>query len=518
MALRTAAAIIHASAAWRMEGCLSSSGVPRVSRFGRLLLLATAAAACARSASAAPVGVTPSAAVVARGLTAPTRVAGDGPPETLGLHELELAFEQAAQTIAPSVVSIVSERAVEHSEIPAFLRPFGPADGTIRGLGSGVILDASGYILTNNHVVEGATVLRVRLYDDREFSAEVVGTDPKTDLAVIRVEASGLVPAVTATSEAVRVGQWVMAAGSPFGLTESVSAGIVSAVGRGGMGITDYGDFIQTDAAINQGNSGGPLIDLRGRVIGINTAIASQTGGSNGVGFAIPSDLAKVVLAQLIAFGSVERGWLGIVMGKLTPDLAKSFGHSGTDGVLVDDVDPAGPAAAADLRAGDIVTELDGKALRDMVALRNGVAQRRPGTKVKVTVVRAGAARTVDLELGALPGQRKTAAGRRPTGKAKPTPAVARSHGIQLAEPSDELRARGPVDVRRGAVVTAVAAQSVAVGAVAPGDVLVEVGDQPVKSAAQARKLLDKADLSLGIRVRIERGGLGHYVLLRRDP
>lgn len=467
---------------------------------------------CARASASTTISP---ARTLSHGVVASHSVGPDGPPEVVGVHELERAFERAAMTIGPSVVSITSEREVDASEIPAFLRPFGPPDGTMRGLGSGVILDTKGYILTNNHVVDGATALRVRLHDDREVNAEVIGTDPKTDLAVIRIEAAGLVAATTASSEQVRVGQWVMAAGSPFGLAKSVSAGIVSAVGRGGMGITDYGDFIQTDAAVNQGNSGGPLIDLRGRVIGINTAIASSNGGSNGVGFAIPSDIAKVVMAQLIEHGSVERGWLGIVMGKLTPELAASFDFTG-EGVLVDDVDPKGPAAAAGLRAGDIITAIDGKPLRDMVALRNRVAQRRPGTKVELAVARAGAMRKVSLELGVLPGQDPPRSKKKPG--ARPKPAAAPSHGLLLAEPTDAMRARWNLDARKGAVVTDVAPRSVAMGDVLSGDVLVEVGDQAVKSAAQAAKLLDKADLDRGIRLRIERGGVGHYVLLRRGP
>ena len=247
----------------------------RARRWLALPLLALAVGGCAHARAQDPEG----AAVAVES----PRVAGEVAP-TAGIAELERAFERSAEVIGPSVVSITSER--EHpgaEEVPAFLRPFGAPDGVLRGLGSGVIVDARGYVLTNNHVVDGADRLRVRLADDREFEAEVVGTDPKTDLAVVRIDADGLVPALTAESDRLRVGQWVMAVGSPFGLSKTVTAGIVSATGRGGMGITDYGDFIQTDAAINQGNSGGPLIDLQGRVIGINTAIASPSGGSNGL-------------------------------------------------------------------------------------------------------------------------------------------------------------------------------------------------------------------------------------------
>ncbi len=221
-----------------------------------LLALALGGSACAHTAAHPPtrehLAVTQLDRVVADAST------------PVGITELERAFERSAEIISPSVVSITSERAAAVADVPAFLRPFGAPDHTLRGLGSGVVVDVRGYILTNNHVVDGAERLRVKLPDDRELDATVVGTDPKTDLAVVKIDADDLVAAITADSDKVRVGQWVIAAGSPFGLTKSVTAGIVSAVGRGGMGITDYGDFIQTDAAINQGNSGGPLIDLQG--------------------------------------------------------------------------------------------------------------------------------------------------------------------------------------------------------------------------------------------------------------
>jgi len=439
-----------------------------------------------------------------------TRVGGDA-GSSVGIEELERAFERAAEVIGPSVVSITSERQQSTDDVPAFLRPFGAPDGVLRGLGSGVVVDArKGYILTNNHVVEGAARLRVRLHDDREFDADIVGTDPKTDVAVIKIDADGLVPAITAESDKLRVGQWVMAAGSPFGLSKSVTAGIVSATGRGGMGITDYGDFIQTDAAINQGNSGGPLIDLQGRVIGINTAIASPTGGSNGVGFAIPIDLVKVVMKQLIDHGSVQRGWLGIVMGRMTPELAKSFGWTGTDGVLVDDVAPDSPGADGGLKPGDIVVDLDGKRLRDLVTLRNGIASRRPGTKMKLGVFRDGSMRTVQVELGAHPDESGAKArphrGDRESKKPKAKP---KTLGLQLADP--------PGKGAKGVLVAGVADDALADGHLEPGDVLLEVAGEKVRNAAQARRLLDKADLDGGVRLRIQRGGFGHYVVIRRQ-
>ncbi|MBK8719288.1 MAG: Do family serine endopeptidase [Deltaproteobacteria bacterium] len=497
---------------------------PRLATSPRVVGLAFAttlltAAACAHAGGSPPVLVQTRTSVASPGAAVvnDARVAADEPAADTGLDQLERAFERAAENIGPAVVSIISEREMARPDLPAIVRGFGPPDGTVRGLGSGVIVDGRGFILTNNHVVEGAERLRVRLHDEREFTASLVGADPKTDLAVIRIDAEHLVPAVLSSSERVRVGQFVLAAGSPFGLSKSVTAGIVSAVGRGGMGIADYGDFIQTDAAINQGNSGGPLIDLRGRVVGINTAIASHNGGSNGVGFAIPIDLAKVVLAQLVEHGSVERGWIGIAMGRLTDEMAASFGLTGKDGVLVDDVDPSGPAARSGLRPGDIITALDGKPARDMVILRNRVAQQRPGTKVALTVFRAGKSRRVELELGSLPGQREGLRPKVPEGKRATPSADKAPHGLSLADPTDELRARWRIDVRKGAVVTGIAQDSLAQAEFEPGDVIVEVGDASVRSAAQARGLLDEADLDRGIRLRVRRGGMGSYVLLHRD-
>ena len=432
-----------------------------------------------------------------------------------GIASLERAFEHAAETIAPSVVSITSTRQTG-SDLPGFLRPFGRG-GVARGLGSGVIVDPRGFILTNNHVVEGADALRVKLWDDRELSAEVVGTDPQTDLAVIRISADKLVAAKLASSESLRVGQWVMAIGSPFGLSKSVTAGIVSAVGRGGMDIANYGDFIQTDAAINQGNSGGPLVDLQGRVIGVNTAIASRDGGSNGIGFSIPIDLAHTVMGQLMASGVVERGWLGVVMGAMTPDLAASFDYGDRDGVLIDDLDPAGPGAQAGLRVGDIVTAIDGKAVRDMADFRNTIAQAGPGARVELSLWRDGGTKAVNVRLKKLPtrlgGDDKRKRPRKPAAKSGPTPL-----GIALTALDARSRAKAGLP-RGGAVVTAVTPGSVAANAsLRPGDVITHVAGASVESATQADTLLKGADLDRGLRIRVRRGGFGHFVVLKRRP
>ncbi len=453
----------------------------------------------------------PTLGVSTTSVAAEQMLVGDGP--TVG--DLEHAFEKASQTIAPSVVSIVNSRQME-VDLPEFLRPFSDGEREVMGMGSGLIIDREGHILTNNHVVDGATTLRVRLHDDRELEADVVGTDPKTDLAVIKVDAKGLQPAKFADSDQARVGQWVMAAGSPFGLPRTITAGIVSAGGRGSKGIADYGDFIQTDAAINQGNSGGPLIDLQGRVIGVNTAIASRTGGSNGIGFAIPINLARNVAEQLLTDGVVRRGWLGIVMGDLDPAMAATFGYKG-DGILVNDVDPKGPAVKAGVRIGDIIVKLDGKAIDDMGVFRNRIAQTKPGKTIELGVWRGKSVRTLTVKLGVLPGDEANDSKGSKPGAAKKKKGMQRL-GLTLRDPADGLRARMGLPKGAGVVISDVEPGSVAAAAgLSHGDVLLEVGDKPAKSAKTALRQLEDADLQAGVRVRVQRGKFGHFVLLKRS-
>jgi serine protease Do len=470
------------------------------------LLLALALGACRSTASPVQTQSPEPAAI-----RAPAPSPGELPAPEPSVVDLELAFERAAAAIAPAVVSVINEQDAP-AELPTFLRDLAPRD-EVRGLGSGVIIDESGYILTNNHVVEGATTLKVRLHDDRELRAELVGTDPKTDLAVIKVRAEGLRAAPLHTASDLRVGQWVLAVGSPFGLSRTVTVGIVSALGRGSMGITDYGDFIQTDAAINRGNSGGPLIDLRGRVVGINTAIFSPNGGSSGIGFSIPASMARAVKDQLIATGHVRRGWMGVVMGELTDDLARSFEFEGESGVLIDDVDPAGPGHAAGLRPGDIVARVDGTSVRDMADLRNRIAQAGPGATVRLDAWRNGQTRELSVRLEALPESDEDRV--RPPTRA-PAPAVQRL-GLGLDEPDVRVRRMLGLGPDGGAVIVEVEPGSVADEAgLRRGDVLLRVGADPVGSAAQALRLLEQADLEGGVRIRVQRGPYGRFTVLRR--
>jgi serine protease Do len=335
---------------------------------------------------------------------------------------LEGLFQAAADKVMPTVVSIQSTRVITQRvpgyrfrspfeeffgrEMPGYERffemPERERQQRQQGLGSGLIIDDKGYILTNNHVIADADELRVQLADGRSFDAEIIGTDPKTDLAVIRLTGDlGELPvARTGNSDDLKVAEWVLAIGNPFGLTQTVSAGIVSAKGRSGLGIARYESLIQTDAAINPGNSGGPLINLRGEVIGINTAIFSSTGGSVGIGFAIPVNMASDILDDLIAGRQVVRGWLGVSIRNLTPEMAEAFEYEGTEGALVEEVVEGSPAEKAGVKAGDIIMEYDGKkvATNDNVSQR--VAATKPGNRTVMKVWRDGKTVTIRVKIG----------------------------------------------------------------------------------------------------------------------
>ncbi|MGE0785476.1 MAG: trypsin-like peptidase domain-containing protein [Sandaracinaceae bacterium] len=356
--------------------------------------------------------------LVALGLTV-ARDREAPPPEAPSRAEpaAELALDPAdvVARCLPSVVNI-STRRVEPDPLagnPFFdlLRPYlgggGPEES--QSLGSGVIVDPSGVILTNHHVVADATEIRVVLWDGRELEGRAVGSDPESDLAVLRVSppdrTSLQLPALAyGDATAMRQGDRVLAIGNPFGVGLTVTMGIVSATGRAAMGITDYEDFIQTDAAINPGNSGGALVNLRGELIGINTAILSRTGGSHGIGFAIPSNMAEPVAAALLRDGRVTRGWLGVALQDLDPQLARRLGISGVTGAVVMDVDPSGPASGVDLRRGDVIVGLDAEPIRSGRQLRNLIATRGAGSEVRLSRERGGASAELTVRLAARPG------------------------------------------------------------------------------------------------------------------
>lgn len=417
------------------------------------------------------------------------------------LSQISERFIAVAKQAKASVVNVSSTRKAggrkgsldspsPFFEDPFFRRFFGdefeqrfrrPEEFRQEGMGSGVIARADGYIVTNNHVVEGAEEIDVSLTDKRTFKAKVIGTDPKTDLAVIKIEAAGLPTLSWAESSRLEVGEVVLAVGSPFGLTQTVTMGIVSAVGRANMGIVDYEDFIQTDAAINPGNSGGALVNLKGELIGINTAIFTRTGGYMGIGFAIPSNMAKSVMDNLIEHGKVVRGWLGVSIQEVTPDLAKEFGVTESKGALVADVVEDSPAGKAGFERGDIITEFDRKPVKDPTQLRSLVAESAPGTKATVTVVRDQRTKSLEVTLGELP---KELAALRATGAAKGEHALA---GVEVGPLSREDLRR--LHIKSGIAVSRVDPSSPAAQAgLREGDVIRELNRKPVTSVEEFQR------------------------------
>ena len=332
-------------------------------------------------------------------------------------------FADIAEAVGPSVVTINSRTTVTAS-VPGFgMTPwgfygFGPREErefTQSGLGSGVIVTPDGYIVTNHHVAGEADELEVVLATGERFPAKLVASDPRTDLAVIHIDSEGL-PAITmGQSRNARVGEWVLAIGTPFALSQTVTQGIISFLGREGVGLADYESYIQTDAAINPGNSGGALVNMGGELIGINTAIASRTGGNQGIGFAIPVEMVQDVMNDLIRFGEVRRGWLGVILQELSPELREQFGvQPGVTGIVVADVMPGTPASASGIERGDVITSTDGAAVQSVALLRNLIASTDPGTEMTLGIVRGGREMDVRVTLGTQPSS-DTAAGTPPS-------------------------------------------------------------------------------------------------------
>jgi serine protease Do len=422
------------------------------------------------------------------------------------------SFAPVIKKVAPSVVKVEVSTKSKNVDLPSspypdedFLRRFfgdqfsqrGNGNGsrggrTMRspkqfGLGSGVIVSKDGYILTNNHVVEEADEIKVSLNDGREFNAKVIGRDPKTDIAVIKIEAKDLPPITIADSDKIEVGDVSLAIGNPFGIGQSVTMGIVSATGRGNVGV-DYEDFIQTDAAINPGNSGGALVDAEGRLIGINTAILSRSGGYQGVGFAVPVNLARNVMESLIKNGRVVRGFLGVNIQDINPSLAKTFKLPDDKGALVGDVTPDSPALKGGIKSGDVILAFNNKSVADSRHLKLQVAQTAPGSTVPVKVLRDGKEQTLKVTVKELPGSEKTETADNSNNNDNDA-----LHGVAVADLDSQARTQlhTPKDIQ-GAAVTDVDQDSAAYEAgLRPGDVILEINRQPVHNADEAVKLTE---------------------------
>jgi len=379
-----------------------------------------------------------------------------------------------------------------------------------QGIGSGVIVTKDGYILTNNHVVDGADEVKVALQDGREFTAKVIGRDPKTDVAVIKISARDLPAVPMADSDKVQVGDVVLAIGNPFGIGQTVTTGIVSATGRGGAVGLDYEDFIQTDAAINPGNSGGALVDSEGRLIGINTAILSRSGGNQGIGFAIPTNLARDVMGSLIKDGHVTRGYLGVMIQDLNPALAREFKLKDNKGALVSDVTPNSPAEKAGLENGDLIVAFNGRKVTDSRHLKLEVARTQPGETVPVKVLRDGNTKTLEVTVKVLPGTEQLASNNGQQGEDNGT-----LNGVTVADIDSGVRQQLNLPSNlKGVVVTDVDSNSASAEAgLRPGDVIQEINRKSVTTADQAVRLTEKATDKTTL-LRIWRDGGSRFVVV----
>ncbi len=456
----------------------------------------------------------------------PVQAMAQKPEELSALKSMSSAFTKISEKASPAVVGIVAEKTVTQ-QYPQF----DPFDDDIfdyffrrqqprgrqrqrqrrsRSQGSGVIISSDGYILTNNHVVEGSDTVTVKLLDGREFKetegqAKVVGTDPSSEVAVIKIEAEDLPYLEMGNSDKLKVGEWVLAIGNPFGLSHTVTAGIVSAKGRS-IGLTKYEDFIQTDAAINPGNSGGPLLDINGNIVGINTAIISQTGGNLGIGLAIPINMAKSVYEQLVDKGFVVRGFLGVRLQELTPELAKSFGMEDSKGALVAEVVEDSAAEEAGIKRGDVIIELNGEEVEDRDELINKIGMFEPGKEVEITILRDKEEITKAVELGQRGAEGQVS---------RETSDILKKFGMQITELTPELADEYGYKEKEGVLVESVKYNSVAAFAgIKPGTLILEIDREKVTSIEEFNEQMKKAIEDGGVLLLIQQGDYSRYVYL----
>jgi serine protease Do len=462
---------------------------------------------------------------------------------------LSTAFREAASKVLPSVVMITNTLAVNQqaddsegsqefgldespfSDLlknnPQFRQffhnlPKGPSSPHrgfhgVRGMGSGVVIDPSGIILTNNHVVDGGGKITVRLSDGREFEASDVKTDPKTDLAIVRIKnAASLTAATLGNSDELEVGDWVLALGEPFGLEGTVTAGIISAKGRA-MGITARESFLQTDAAINPGNSGGPLVNLDGEVVGINTAISTESGGNEGVGFAVPVNLARWVAEQLIHSGSVRRAYLGVLIQPVTQPLAEQFGLKNRHGAIVAEILPDGPAAKAGVHTGDVILEFAGHEVKGPAELQGMVEQAPIGQRASLVVLRDGKRTTLDFVTSEMPanaGVARSGSHGQGGGESSRFDKL----GLQVETLTPELAEQLGVKAASGVVITNVVQGNLAnLAGLSNGMVITEVNRKPVKSVDDFRKAVNQRTIAKGLLLLVETNNGSRYVVLRAE-
>ncbi len=441
------------------------------------------------------------------------------------------AFSSVVKKAGPAVVHVRVEKSVkqqlqqnpfEFFNDPFFDRFFGPQFRQPRdeqqqpkeykqqGAGSGFIISSEGHILTNNHVVGEADTITVRLSDEREFKAEVIGTDPQSDVALIKIEGKDLPVLPLGNSDKLEVGEWVIAIGSPFELNQTVTVGVVSAKGRSRIGISDYENFIQTDAAINPGNSGGPLLNIHGEVIGMNTAIFSRSGGYMGIGFAIPINMAQAIQQQLLKHGKVTRGWLGVVIQDVTDELAKSFNLDNTKGVLISEVADDSPAKEGGMLSGDVITRLNGSEVKDVTVLRNKIALILPGTKVSIEVIRDGKKKKLTVKIGEQPenfGQRGFVGDD-----------SLKKMGLTLQDLTPDLAKQFNYSEDQGVLIADVDQDTpAAMAGLKAGQLIEEVNKKRVRNLKELKEVIEESKNRDQVLLRIRAGDYSQYVVLRAE-
>lgn len=442
------------------------------------------------------------------------------PPETVKpsqqIIDIQNAFEKVADVALPSVVNIYTNQKVRVRPFPMpfedsplfrdffedFFNNFGPREREYKStsLGSGFVISSDGYIVTNDHVIRNADEINVKLHDKRNFTAKVVGRDPKTDVAVIKINATGLKPLKLGDSNIIKIGQWAIAVGNPFGLNGTLTVGVISAKGRSNLGIETYEDFIQTDASINPGNSGGPLLNVYGEVIGINTAIVAS---GQGIGFAIPISMAKNIIDQIVSKGTIERSWLGVGIQKLTPELAESMGLKNTEGVLINRIYENSAAEKAGLREGDVILECNGKKLEDPSDLQKIVINTPVGGVLSLKIYREGKIITVQIKTEKMPSDEKI----------EKSEKIKNLLGVKVRDmlPSE----RSAAFYKYGVVVVDVESGSPAETKIKEGDIIFTINQKPVKSAKDFRQIVSALRKGTLINIFLQRDNQTFYVAIR---
>lgn len=463
-------------------------------------------------------------AAIAAGIMATAASFTPAAAEQITLSQLSNDLATVTEQARSVVVNISTSRTIKtprlpFSSDPFFRRFFGDPGAQARpkatSLGSGVIVSQDGYIVTCNHVIESADDILVKTSDNREYKARVVGTDAKTDIAVLKIEEKNLPAAAFGDSEKLRAGEIVLAMGNPYGLNHTVTMGIISGLKRSGMGMTEYEDFIQIDAPINPGNSGGALLNSSGELIGINDFIFSTSGGSQGIGFAIPAKMVRTIMDSMLTKGKVVRGYMGVSIQPLTADLVRQFNLTDKNGALLVDITEGGPAEKAGLQVGDVITEYDNRKIESMQELKNWVASTPPGKKVAVKISRDGKTLSKTVIMGELAGQPPTA---EPAAAASPAAPAAKSvennlKGVAVRDVTDDiLQKLGVKRKLRGVVITSITEDSPALGTLERGDIIIELNRKPVQSTSDFTQISSTIGKNQDILLLIVRGGASQYL------